>query len=119
RRRSVRAADLEGEPLLLLDEEHCLRRQALSYCSATRVAEAPFRATSLATLAQMVGTGAGVTVLPELAVPIENRRAQMVIRPFASPVPSRTVALAFRPGSPLAPALHELAAVLAAAWPRP
>lgn len=118
RRRQVHVEDLEGEPLLLLDDEHCLRGQALSYCSATRVAEAPFRATSIATLAQMVGSGAGVTILPALSVAIENRRAQLAIRPFGDPVPSRTIVLAFRPRSPISTALGELARVFAAAWPR-
>jgi LysR family transcriptional regulator, hydrogen peroxide-inducible genes activator len=117
RRRVVRAEDLEGAPLLLLDEEHCLRHQALSFCAATRVAEAPFRATSLGTLAQMVASGAGVTILPALAVPIENRRAQMAIRPFAAPSPSRTVVLAWRPTSPIAAALRAFAAAIAEAWP--
>ncbi len=117
RRRVVEAADLEGAPLLLLDEEHCLRHQALSFCATTRVAEAPFRATSLGTLAQMVSSGAGVTILPALAAPIENRRGQLAIRPFASPPPSRTVALAWRPTSPIAAALRTLAEVIAAAWP--
>ncbi len=118
RRRVVRAEDLDGAPLLLLDEEHCLRHQALSFCAATRVAEAPFRATSLATLAQMVATGAGVTLLPALAVPIENRRAQLAIRRFAAPAPSRTVVLAWRPNSPIPTALRAFAAAIAAAWPR-
>jgi LysR family transcriptional regulator, hydrogen peroxide-inducible genes activator len=117
KKRSITADDLDGETVLLLDDGHCLRGQALSYCSSTRASEASFRATSLSTLAQMVSSGAGVTLLPELAVSIENRRGQLAIRPFAAPAPSRTVALVWRPSSPMAKPLEELAAVLRKAWP--
>lgn len=117
RKRTIRAADLEGETVLLLDDGHCLRGQALSYCSSARANEASFRATSLSTLASMVSSGAGVTLLPQLSVPIENRRGQLAIRPFAAPQPSRTVALVWRPSSPMVKALKDLAAVLRKAWP--
>ncbi|APR76058.1 Hydrogen peroxide-inducible activator [Minicystis rosea] len=117
KRRRITAADLEGETVLLLDDGHCLAGQALSYCANARANEASFRATSLSTLAQMVSGGAGVTLLPALSVPIENRRGQLAIRPFAAPQPSRTVALAWRPSSPMVRALKELAAVLRKAWP--
>ena len=65
---TVRVADLKGENLLLLEDGHCLRDQALEVCSRAGVREQQdFRATSLETLRQMVATGAGVTLLPELA----------------------------------------------------
>ena len=117
RKRSISAEDLDGETVLLLDDGHCLRGQALSYCSSARASEASFRATSLSTLAQMVSSGAGVTLLPSLSVPIENRRGQLAIRPFDAPAPSRTIALVWRPSSPMSKALKELAAVLRKAWP--
>lgn len=117
RKRAITAADLEGETVLLLDDGHCLRGQALSYCAGAHASESSFRATSLSTLAQMVSSGAGVTLLPELAVAIENRRGQLAIRPFAAPAPSRTVALVWRPSSPMAKELTELAGVLRKAWP--
>ena len=117
RKRTISAESLDGETVLLLDDGHCLRGQALSYCAGTHASEASFRATSLSTLASMVSSGAGVTLLPSLSVPIENRRGHLVIRPFDAPAPSRTIALVWRPSSPMAKALKELAAVLRKAWP--
>jgi LysR family hydrogen peroxide-inducible transcriptional activator len=103
--------------VLVLDDGHCLRDQVLSFCSRARARELEFRATSLPTLAQMVAGGAGVTLLPEIAIPTEAERARLRVRRFATPAPSRTIALAWRPRSPLAPALRELARVLGKAWP--
>jgi len=108
----VRAAELDGEPVLLLADGHCFRDQALAFCSGAGADELGFRATSLSTLAQMAAGGAGVTLLPRLSVPIENRRGALVVRPFAPPAPARTLALVWRPRSPLAPALKPLAAAL-------
>ncbi len=104
--------ELRGTGFLLLDDGHCFRDQALAFCSSARARELDFRATSLATLAQMVAGGAGVTLLPRLAVPVENRRSELVIRRLASPVPQRTIALVWRPRSPLGPALRQLAVTL-------
>jgi LysR family transcriptional regulator, hydrogen peroxide-inducible genes activator len=115
KRSRVRPEELSGEPVLLLDDGHCFREQALAYCSGARAEELGYRATSLPTLAQMVASGAGVTLLPELAVPTEARRSRLAIRPFARPVPSRTIVLAWRRRSPLGQALGELAAAMAAA----
>ncbi len=112
RKARVGLADLAAETVLLLDEGHCLRAQALALCAKVGAREAAFRATSLATLAQMVSAGAGVTLLPSLALEVENRRGQLELRPFEPPAPFRTVVLAFRPNSPLAPALAEFAATL-------
>jgi LysR family hydrogen peroxide-inducible transcriptional activator len=107
--------ELRGAGFLLLDDGHCLRDQALSYCSTARARELDFRATSLATLAQMVASGAGVTLLPRIAVPVENRRSELAVRRMARPVPHRTLALVWRPRSPLGPSLRQLAATLRAA----
>jgi LysR family hydrogen peroxide-inducible transcriptional activator len=108
----VTLADLEDEPVLLLDEGHCFRDQALALCAKAHADVANFRATSLATLAQMVSSGAGVTLLPTLAVPVENRRGQLEIRPFPRPAPRRTVVLVWRKSSPFGTAFTELAGVL-------
>jgi LysR family hydrogen peroxide-inducible transcriptional activator len=107
--RRARLDDLEGASVLLLDDGHCLRDQALQLCARTGAREAGFRATSLATLVQMASAGRGVTLLPSIALPVENRRGQLVVRPFAPPGPGRTIALAWRRGSALAPSFRRLA----------
>ncbi len=108
----VGTAELDGVPILLLEDGHCFREQALAFCSRAGAEELGFRATSLSTLAQMAAGGVGVTLLPRLSVPVENRRGTLVVRPFAPPVPVRTLALVWRPRSPLAQALRPLAAAL-------
>ncbi len=97
-RASIRVADLKGETLLLLEEGHCLRDQALEVCSRVGVRDSQdFRATSLETLRQMVATGAGVTLLPELAGRGAYRNARgVVLRPFAKPAPLRHIGAVWR-----------------------
>ena len=114
---AAKAAELRGAPVLLLDDGHCFREQALAFCSNAKARELEFRATSLSTLAQMVAGGAGVTLLPELAVPTESRRAEIAIRRFAKPAPHRTVALVWRKRSPLGTALRRLAGTMRSAYP--
>lgn len=95
---SVKLQDLKGQTLLLLEDGHCLRDQALEVCSRIDVKEAEdFRATSLETLRQMVVAGLGVTLLPETAVesPFASQRG-LNIRHFAKPAPSRTVGAVWR-----------------------
>ncbi len=111
-------AELTNVDVLLLDDGHCFRDQALSVCTGARARELEFRATSLATLAQMVSAGLGVTLLPRLAVATEAERAELAVRPFDEPVPGRTVVLAWRQGSPLAQAFGKVAATLRDAYPR-
>ena len=113
----AKAAELRDASVLLLDDGHCFRNQALAFCSGAKAHELAFRATSLPTLAHMVAAGAGVTILPQLAVPTEARRAGLRVRPFATPVPHRTLALVWRKRSPLAPALRKLASTIRAAYP--
>lgn len=100
---------LEGETVLLLDDGHCFRDQALSVCADAGAGEHSFRATSMATLVQMVSAGTAVTLLPSLALPVENRRGQLRVRRFTSPEPGRTLALAWRRGSALRQPLITLA----------
>jgi LysR family transcriptional regulator, hydrogen peroxide-inducible genes activator len=100
-RSQIRVADLKAETLLLLEDGHCLRDQALAVCSRSGVQEKQdFRATSIETLRQMVATGAGVTLLPALAVHGAYGAAKgMAVRPFARPVPSRNVGAVWRNSS--------------------
>ncbi len=81
----VEMSELRGSDVLLLDDGHCLRDQALAVCAHARTHELDFRATSLSTLAQMVAAGAGVTLLPRLAVATESRHAALALRPLARP----------------------------------
>jgi LysR family hydrogen peroxide-inducible transcriptional activator len=115
KKRSIGLRELEDENVLLLDDGHCMRAQALALCTKARAEESDFRATSLSTLAQMVSCGAGITLLPKLAVPVENRRGQLAIRPFVKPAPERTIGLVWRARSPFASAFKELTAALASA----
>jgi LysR family hydrogen peroxide-inducible transcriptional activator len=115
-KRPVRLEDLRGERVLLLDEGHCFRDQALEICSRAEAEETSFRATSLATLAQMVAGGDGITLLPRLAVEVENRRGALVVRRFRAPAPYRTVVLVWRRGTALEDALRQVAEIGARAF---
>jgi LysR family hydrogen peroxide-inducible transcriptional activator len=103
---------LDGAHLLLLEDGHCLRDQAMGLCERVGAKEAGFRATSLATLVQMVGASSGVTLLPSLALPVENRRGQLRVRPFRRPGPGRTLILAWRRASALRAPLERVAQVV-------
>ncbi len=104
----VTAVELRDQSVLLLDDGHCFREQALTFCSKAKANELEFRATSLSTLVQMVASGAGVTLLPSLAVATETRRAKLSVRRFTTP-PGRTLALVFRRSCPVVPALRRVA----------
>lgn len=97
--------------LLLLEEGHCFRDQALSFCN-TKPRTVPPRdlldASSLSTLVQMVDAGLGVTLIPEMAVAVETRSASVSIARFARPEPSRTIGMVWRKTSPLARQLLEI-----------
>lgn len=79
----AKSSELENENVLLLDDGHCFRDQVLEVCSRAKAHELEFRATSLPTIAQMVADGAGVTLLPRMAVATEARRATLSVRAFA------------------------------------
>jgi LysR family transcriptional regulator, hydrogen peroxide-inducible genes activator len=89
--------------LLLLEEGHCFRDQALAFCN---MQSSPPRevldASSLSTLVQMVGAGIGVTLIPEMAVEVETRSAPVSVARFRNPQPSRTIGMVWRKTSPLA-----------------
>jgi LysR family transcriptional regulator, hydrogen peroxide-inducible genes activator len=111
---SVRIGDLEDESLLLLEEGHCLRDQALEVCSRISVHERQdFRATSLETLRQMVAAGAGVTLMPELASGGAYGNARgVVIRPLVRPTPHRTIGAVWRKSSARVAAIQAFCEVL-------
>jgi LysR family hydrogen peroxide-inducible transcriptional activator len=113
-RDSVRLADLKGETLLLLEEGHCLRDQALEVCARAGTRDPQdFRATSLETLRQMVATGAGITLLPELAGRGAYRNARgVVLRPFARPAPVRHIGALWRKSTPRRAAIDALCTVI-------
>ncbi len=115
-RRPLKPEELDGERVLLLDDGHCFRDQALSFCSRAGAEEEGYRATSLATLTQMVAGGSAVTLLPALAVPLENRRDTLHIRPFAPRKPGRTLALLWRRGSAIETTLRPLGETLRCAY---
>lgn len=111
---AIKVQDLKGQTLLLLEDGHCLRDQALEVCSRIDVKEAEdFRATSLETLRQMVVAGLGITLLPELAVdaPFGSQRG-LAVRQFAKPAPTRTVGAVWRKSSTRTVAITELCKVV-------
>ena len=100
-RAPVTVGDVDQSRLILLEEGHCLRDQALAFCAAPRRdAPAALGATSLATVMQMVANGYGVTLLPRVAADVEARDARVKLLRFAAPQPGRTVGLAWRRTSP-------------------
>ena len=100
--------------LLLLEEGHCFRDQALEFCKVGGVTpRTVMEGSSLATLTQMVGAGIGVTLLPEIALPVETRSAPVSVARLAAPAPSRRVGLVWRRSSPLSEQLTGVAAVIA------
>lgn len=113
----VKHSELRRARVLLLDDGHCFRDQALAFCSRAGANELEFRATSLPTLTQMVAGGAGVTLLPQLAVSTEAHRARLSVRAFATPAPHRTIAFVWRKRSPLVDALKRVASTIREAYP--
>ena len=95
----VSAHDIDRKRLILLEEGHCLRDQALALCSGAQ-SDVALGATSLATVMQMVANGYGITLLPRVAVDVELRDERVKLLRFAEPVPGRTVGLAWRRTSP-------------------
>ena len=112
---------LRVEELLLLDEGHCLRDQALELCRQVRAVDAvssSARASSLATVVQLVAAGMGTTLVPETALAVESRRGVMGIARFADPVPGRRIGLVHRASSARAAAYEELSDVVCGAMRR-
>jgi LysR family hydrogen peroxide-inducible transcriptional activator len=98
---TVRADDVDLARLILLEEGHCLRDQALAFCAGDRRDKSfGLGATSLATVLQMVANGYGITLLPQVAVETEARDKRVKLLRFARPTPKRVIGLAWRPSSP-------------------
>lgn len=113
----VPAADqLREMKLLLLEEGHCFRDQALAFCSMNASgAREMLDASSLSTLVQLVGSGVGVTLIPDMAVPVETRSANVSVARFGGVPPKRSIGLAWRKSSSLAPQLLQMAQAIRAA----
>jgi LysR family hydrogen peroxide-inducible transcriptional activator len=110
----VKVDELRGETLLLLEDGHCLRDQALEVCNRIRANESQdYRATSLETLRQMVAAGHGITLLPELAAntPVGTARG-LRVKPFARPAPWRTIGAVWRKSTTRAPAIDAIVATV-------
>ncbi len=112
--KKIKLSDLANERLLLLDDGHCLRDQALEVCQMAGVGErAGFRATSLETLRHMVSANVGMTLLPALTVqPPVPPTPNVVLIPFAAPVPNRRIAIVWRRTSALTVFLQQLVPLL-------
>jgi LysR family hydrogen peroxide-inducible transcriptional activator len=110
----VPSADmLKTMRLLLLEEGHCFRDQALSFCEITKTQPRQLmEGSSLSTLVQMVGAGMGVTLIPEMAVALETRNAKVSVVTFDAPKPSRTIGMVWRKSNPLADQLMEVGAIV-------
>jgi LysR family hydrogen peroxide-inducible transcriptional activator len=105
---------LREMPLLLLEEGHCFRDQAISFCKLPPALSGEImEGSSLSTLVQMVGAGIGVTLIPEMAARIETRSASVAINRLPDPRPSRTLGMVWRRSNPLADRFGLMAAQLA------
>jgi LysR family hydrogen peroxide-inducible transcriptional activator len=113
-KRRVPTTALAELPLLLLDEGHCLRDQALDVCqkAGVRADLANTRAASLATAVQCVTGGLGVTLIPQSAVPVESARSRLGLAQFATPRPGRRIGLVFRSSSGRDESYRQLAALI-------
>lgn len=99
--------------LLLLEEGHCFRDQALSFCNLTSpLPRDLMEGSSLSTLVRMVGAGIGVTLIPEMAVPFETRSAPVSVAHLPQPRPKRTIGVVWRKTNPLAAQFRHLAEIL-------
>lgn len=117
---NLQLSELVDQHLLLLEDGHCLRDQALEVCSLAGAGEKEgFRATSLETLRQMVAAGVGITLLPMLAVnpPVPSSKSIQLLS-FKDPPPTRRLAMVWRRSSAMGPFLHQLASVLRDIPPR-
>ena len=104
---------VQSERLLLLEEGHCLRDQALSYCDLQQVKNLnTFGASSLATIVELVSAGHGITLLPEIAIDMESRGRNLKMMRFADPEPARQIGLVWRGTSPRASDFQELARLI-------
>ena len=112
-------AFLEEDRLLLLEEGHCLRDQALAYCQLRQVDSIDtFGVSGLSTIVQMVANGMGLTLLPEISVDLETRAGQVRLIRFEEPEPSRLLGLAWRSTSPRKRDFAEFGRLVMRAFPQ-
>ncbi|MGY3862358.1 DNA-binding transcriptional regulator OxyR [Aeromonas lacus] len=112
--KEVPLGHLKGKKLLMLEDGHCLRDQAMGFCFAGGIGEDQrFKGTSLETLRNMVAAGSGMTLIPRLAVPADRDEGGVSYRPVIDPVPGRTISLLYRHYSVRRPCFNELAAKIA------
>jgi LysR family transcriptional regulator, hydrogen peroxide-inducible genes activator len=119
KRSNVKLDDLSGETLLLLEDGHCLRDQALDVCSRIDVKESEdYRATSLETLRQMVAAGLGITLLPKLATrgPFGSGQG-LTVKEFSRPVPSRSIGAVWRKSTARTDAIKAVCAAIQSSMP--
>ncbi|MFT0860640.1 hydrogen peroxide-inducible genes activator [Ancylobacter sp. G4_0304] len=99
--------------LLLLEEGHCFREQALSFCNlSTSLPRDLMEGSSLTTLVQMVGAGIGVTLIPQMAVAIETGSAQVSVARLGPPRPARTIGMVWRRSNPLSEQFGQIARIV-------
>jgi LysR family hydrogen peroxide-inducible transcriptional activator len=99
--------------LLLLEEGHCFREQALSFCDIAPPAPRDLmEGSSLSTLVQMVGAGIGITLIPQMAVAIDTRSAAVSVARLGDPSPSRMVGMVWRKSNPLAAQLQQISDIV-------
>ncbi len=120
----VRGREDEGKPvpertalpkmrLLLLEEGHCFRDQALSFCHVgSSQPREVMEGSSLSTLVQMVSAGIGITLIPEMAVSMETRSAHVSVSHFEAPAPVRSIGMIWRKSTPLSRQLREISEVI-------
>jgi LysR family hydrogen peroxide-inducible transcriptional activator len=102
----IKAGDIDQSRLILLEDGHCLRDQALAFCASIARGPAPgssgmtFGASSLTTVMQMVAGGYGVTLIPQIAADVEARDERVKFLRLENPQPGRSIGLAFRRTSP-------------------
>jgi LysR family hydrogen peroxide-inducible transcriptional activator len=111
--------EVNVDRLLLLEEGHCLRDQALAVCSTNKRSLVNFGATSMATLLQMVSHDMGMTLIPEMAIATETSRNSIRIVPFADPQPSREIGLVWRRSNHRGKEMEALAEAIIAVAPAP
>lgn len=104
--------ELTNMKLLLLEEGHCLRSQTLSFCKINSVPKNIMEGTTLTTLVQMVSSGIGVTLIPQISVPFETKSAKVSVSRFQQQKPKRTIGLVWRKSNPLTRQFIEIAELL-------
>ncbi|MGH1576366.1 LysR substrate-binding domain-containing protein [Planktotalea sp.] len=99
--------------LLLLEEGHCFRDQALAFCNVnTALPRDGLDGSSLTTLVQMVSAGIGVTLIPEMAIPVETPAAEVCVSAFPTPAPTRQIGMVWRKSNPLAAHFTQIADIV-------